>query len=236
MNPSLSLDWNSSGVLANIQRRSQNSKALTPKDLLAIYLSEWCCWLQWLSHLVRETTLLELFVHFSVLKRQIRELHEIFRIWRNKNCIPIGSMYVFFPYIYHKNNHSCRWIYITLMLWDWLLKLDTHSLHWHMNLDLPDVIFQVGGPQKVLLFSQCQKQSSLGVLAHLLRMVREPEYYAFRRWLDTPIIIWEYDWIPRGCCYLSYGSQFLAMDPQNKPAKNWWPIGYRPLWYSNFEP
>ena len=26
-------------------------------------------------------------------------------------------------------------------------------------------------------------------------MVMEPKYYAFRRWLDTPII-WEYDWIP----------------------------------------
>ena len=25
----------------------------------------------------------------------------------------------------------------------------------------------------------------------------EPKYYAFRRWLDTLIIIWEYDWIPR---------------------------------------
>ena len=28
---------------------------------------------------------------------------------------------------------------------------------------------------------------------HLLRMVMEPKYYAFRRWLDTTIIIWEYD-------------------------------------------
>ena len=25
----------------------------------------------------------------------------------------------------------------------------------------------------------------------------EPKYYAFRRWLDTPIIIWRGDWIPR---------------------------------------
>ncbi len=25
----------------------------------------------------------------------------------------------------------------------------------------------------------------------------EPKYYAFRRWLDTPIIRWEYDWMPR---------------------------------------
>ena len=38
---------------------------------------------------------------------------------------------------------------------------------------------------------------ALGILAHLLRMVMEPKYYAFRRWLDTPIIIWQGDWIPR---------------------------------------
>ena len=25
----------------------------------------------------------------------------------------------------------------------------------------------------------------------------EPKYLAFRRWLDIPIIIWEYEWIPR---------------------------------------
>ena len=25
----------------------------------------------------------------------------------------------------------------------------------------------------------------------------EPKYYAFRRWLDIPIIIWEYGWMPR---------------------------------------
>ena len=25
----------------------------------------------------------------------------------------------------------------------------------------------------------------------------EPKYYAFRRWSDTPIIIWQYDWMPR---------------------------------------
>ena len=31
----------------------------------------------------------------------------------------------------------------------------------------------------------------------LPRMVMEPKYYAFRRWLDIPIIIWEYDWMPR---------------------------------------
>ena len=32
--------------------------------------------------------------------------------------------------------------------------------------------------------------TSLGILAHLLRMVMEPKYLAFRRWLQTPIILW----------------------------------------------
>ncbi len=27
-------------------------------------------------------------------------------------------------------------------------------------------------------------------------MVMEPKDYAFRRWLNIPIIIWEYDWMP----------------------------------------
>ena len=30
----------------------------------------------------------------------------------------------------------------------------------------------------------------LGILAHLLRMVMEPKYLSFRRWLQTPIIFW----------------------------------------------
>ena len=29
----------------------------------------------------------------------------------------------------------------------------------------------------------------------------EPKYLAFRRWLNTPIIIWQDDWIPRLCTY-----------------------------------
>ena len=32
---------------------------------------------------------------------------------------------------------------------------------------------------------------------HLLRMVVEPKYFAFWMWLDTPIILWQGDWIPR---------------------------------------
>ena len=43
-------------------------------------------------------------------------------------------------------------------------------------------------------------QRTLEILAHFdfLRMVMEAIYYAFRRWLDTPIIIWEYDRMPGG--------------------------------------
>ena len=40
---------------------------------------------------------------------------------------------------------------------------------------------------------------SVGILAHLVRMAMEPKYYAaFRRWLDPPIIVLQYDWMPRG--------------------------------------
>ena len=41
---------------------------------------------------------------------------------------------------------------------------------------------------------------SLGILAHLLRMVMKPKYFAFWRWLDAPIILWG-AWIPRGCVW-----------------------------------
>ena len=38
---------------------------------------------------------------------------------------------------------------------------------------------------------------SLGILAHLLRMVMKPKYFAFWRWLDAPIILWPGAWISR---------------------------------------
>ena len=44
---------------------------------------------------------------------------------------------------------------------------------------------------------------SLGILAHLLRMVMEAKYLALRRWLYTPIIIWQGDWIPRAYVWKS---------------------------------
>ena len=31
---------------------------------------------------------------------------------------------------------------------------------------------------------------------HLLRLVMEPRHCVFRRWFNTPINIWEYDWMP----------------------------------------
>ena len=37
-------------------------------------------------------------------------------------------------------------------------------------------------------------------------MVTEPTYYAFRRWLDTPII-WQDDWIPRDLGVSSWGTK-----------------------------
>ena len=47
----------------------------------------------------------------------------------------------------------------------------------------------------------------------LLRMVMEPKiYYAFRRWLDTPMILWQYNWMPRE---RNYPIEDLgAIDPQ----------------------
>ena len=44
-----------------------------------------------------------------------------------------------------------------------------------------------------------------------LRMVLEPKYLAFRRWLYTPIIIWQGDWIPR----------VLGYPPRSWTARPW---------------
>ena len=38
---------------------------------------------------------------------------------------------------------------------------------------------------KITPFFPVSKAQTLGILAHLLRMVVEPKYYAFPRWLDT---------------------------------------------------
>ena len=44
--------------------------------------------------------------------------------------------------------------------------------------------------------SYCSRsQSFLGILAHLLRMVMEPKYLAFRRWLDTPCSSSDVRWL-----------------------------------------
>ena len=73
-----------------------------------------------------------------------------------------------------------------------------------------------GGPQPVgcgeinQIFA-LEVQLTLGILAHLLRMVMEPQYYAFRRWLDALIIIWEYDWIPRVMVNCWFGARYFGI-------------------------
>ena len=49
-----------------------------------------------------------------------------------------------------------------------------------------------------------RESDSLGILAHLLRMVTEPKYISFRRWIYTLIILRKCDWIPYGWfpCFL----------------------------------
>ena len=51
--------------------------------------------------------------------------------------------------------------------------------------------------QQTSMKIQGTQKETLGIQSPKLRMVMEPKYYAFWRWLDTLIIIWEYDWIPR---------------------------------------
>ena len=48
-------------------------------------------------------------------------------------------------------------------------------------------------------------------------MAMEPKYYAFRRWLDTPIMLWQYDWMPRVIHYTS-----LYTDPINFVQSSSW--------------
>ena len=66
-----------------------------------------------------------------------------------------------------------------------VLKYSIHSPHlW--------CLFSIGG------------SPSLGILAHLLRMVMEPKYCAFRRWLYTPIILWHGEPGSLGHIYIWY--------------------------------
>ena len=62
-----------------------------------------------------------------------------------------------------------------------------------------------------------------GILPHRnWEWFMEPKYYAFRRWLDTPIIIWEYDWMPRVWSGLmnTIGVGWLAMRLESPPFRN----------------
>ena len=61
-------------------------------------------------------------------------------------------------------------------------------------------VFALGGKFYSLL---------VGILAHLLTMVVAPKYYAFWRSLNTPIIIREYDWMPRDSFMHLYGSKHV---------------------------
>ncbi len=58
----------------------------------------------------------------------------------------------------------------------------------------------MGHETHYVAFNNAPEKNNLTIvprdLAHLLRKVMEPKDYAFRRWLDTPIIIWQGDWIP----------------------------------------
>ena len=73
----------------------------------------------------------------------------------------------------------------------------------HLNWSCKNVLFLLN----IGMF-HCHKMMfsvSLGILAHLLRMAMEPKYLPFRRWLDTLIIVWKYDWIPRAYNTIPFG-------------------------------
>ena len=60
-----------------------------------------------------------------------------------------------------------------------------------------------------------------------LRMrVMEPKDYAFWRWLNIPIIIWEYDWMPRGwidfrSCWRKKQQRDTMFKKEKKNHKTW---------------
>ena len=58
----------------------------------------------------------------------------------------------------------------------------------------------------------CEKIIALGILAHLLRIVMEPKYYAEEVIGHPPIIIWEYDWIQRVVFDLKKNPQLHRID------------------------
>lgn len=56
--------------------------------------------------------------------------------------------------------------------------------------------------------------------SHLVRVIMEPKYYVFGRWLDIPI--WEYDWMPRGSHFFSLFLVGKKMLEFSRPRGRWW--------------
>ena len=59
----------------------------------------------------------------------------------------------------------------------------------------------------------------------------DPKYNAFRRWLDTLIIIWEYDWIPRAWKSPGVGKPlfFFGGWEKNSPKNPYLPLRFSPF-------
>ncbi len=107
----------------------------------------------------------------------------------------------------HSHVHQVQWnkyaVYIR-MHWMrkfefWCLQCQTGCIHpWH---GISGVRSWRATPKRARSFycsPPCSNKSfPMDPGSPKLRMVMEPKYYAFRRWLETPIISWEYNWIPR---------------------------------------
>ena len=106
--------------------------------------------------------------------------------WRKKGGIPFRLLWKY---------DTCRWFFCEkkdeihqsvnlLSIWLHFVSMRNEETNCYSR---PVVVF--------LDFIGTRKSSEES--NHLLRMVLEPKYYAFRRWLYTPIILWEHDWMPR---------------------------------------
>ena len=62
-------------------------------------------------------------------------------------------------------------------------------------------------------------QTSLGILAHFLRMVMEPKYHAFRFGDWAPSSSWEYDWIPRACLIKQWLTKYMTAVVRSQKSK-----------------
>ena len=57
----------------------------------------------------------------------------------------------------------------------------------------------------------------------------EPNNYALRRWLDTPIIVWEHDWMPR-VYFRGKGFATRGGHPQKTSTSRWTPLAWGSVW------